>query len=162
MAYQILSGEPASSVCHGNLLVSSASFRAMERIPPRHTCDGINVNPSLVIDQVPTGTKSLALIVDDPDAPDGTWVHWVIWNIPVIHEIKENSAPGKQGTNDFGKEIYCGPCPPKGTHHYFFKVYALDCKLELATGSKKIALEKAMVGHVLGFGQLIGLYKKSN
>jgi len=101
----------------------------------------------------------LALIVDDPDAPMGTWVHWVVWNI-VPGDIKEASIPGIQGRNDFGKLDYGGPCPPSGTHRYFFKVYALNAELDLAEGSSKQDLLEAMDGHMLDNGELIGLFSK--
>jgi Raf kinase inhibitor-like YbhB/YbcL family protein len=140
--------------------VSSALFRQNDFIPRRYTCEGKNVNPSLNIDHIPKRTESLAVIVDDPDAPVDTWVHWLMWNIPVTHHLKENDAPGVQGASDFGKNIYSGPCPPKGTHRYFFKVYALDCKLEIPAGASKPDLEQAMDGHILGFGELIGLFKR--
>ena len=140
--------------------VSSAAFKENELIPRRYTCDGKNVNPALNLDHIPNESQSLAIIVDDPDAPAGTWVHWVIWNIPVIHHVKEDHAPGLQGINDFKKKIYCGPCPPKGIHRYFFKVYSLDCALQIPENSNKQDLEIAMAGHILGFGELIGLYKR--
>lgn len=148
------------AISYKRIGVSSAAFKDNGFIPPRYTCDGKDVNPALNFDHIPGDAQSLAIIVDDPDAPAGTWVHWVIWNIPVTHHLKEGHAAGTQGINDFNKHIYCGPCPPKGTHRYFFKVYALDCKLEIPGSSPKADLEKAMAGHILGVGELIGLYKK--
>jgi Raf kinase inhibitor-like YbhB/YbcL family protein len=121
------------------------------------------VNPSLVIDNVPAGAKSLALIVDDPDAPHGTWVHWVVWGMdPKTKEIRENSVPAgaKQGMNDFRKRNYGGPCPPSGTHRYFFKLYALDIAPDLGPDTTKAALEKAMTGHILAQAEITGLYKR--
>jgi Raf kinase inhibitor-like YbhB/YbcL family protein len=109
------------------------------------------------------GTKSLALIVDDPDAPAGTWVHWVVWNIdPAVKEIKENSLPpGAQvGMNDFRKRGYGGPCPPGGVHRYFFKLYALDAALTLGPNTTKALLEQEINGHVVAQSELIGLYKR--
>jgi len=129
-------------------------------IPKKYTCDDRDINPSLNIEDLPKETKSLALIVDDPDASMGTWVHWVVWNIPPAKEILEDSVPGTEGVNDFRKHSYGGPCPPSGTHRYFFKVYALDTKLELSPNSKKRDLEKAMEGHVLAKGEIIGLYSR--
>lgn len=100
------------------------------------------------------------MIVDDPDAPIGTWVHWVVWNIPLRGEIREDSVPGTEGLNDFRKHSYGGPCPPSGTHRYFFKVYALDTKLDLKGNSRKRDVERAMKGHILAQGQLVGLYSR--
>ncbi|MFI5154044.1 MAG: YbhB/YbcL family Raf kinase inhibitor-like protein [Chitinophagales bacterium] len=140
--------------------ISSKAFENNEFIPVKYTCDGLNVSPPLDIDHVPLDARSLAIIVDDPDAPTGIWVHWVIWNIPITHHVKENEAHGIQGTNDFRKHGYGGPCPPNGTHRYFFKIYALDRLLDLHSNSGKAELEKAMSGHILGFGELIGLYAR--
>ncbi len=147
----------------GALQITSSAFQNNGNIPREYTCDGKDINPPLMIAGVPQGTKSLALICDDPDAPVGIWVHWVIWNIdPGVKEIKENTVPqgAVQGINDFRKHSYGGPCPPSGTHRYFFKVYALDTMLGISTNSTKADLEKAMKGHILGEGQLIGLYKR--
>ncbi|HTF02418.1 MAG TPA: YbhB/YbcL family Raf kinase inhibitor-like protein, partial [Bacteroidia bacterium] len=105
-------------------------------------------------------TKSLALIMDDPDAPSGDFVHWVMWNIPVQEKIAENTAPGMQGLNGRKETKYTGPCPPSGTHHYHFKIYALDTELSLLTTTDKQGLLLAMKGHILGTGELIGLFKK--
>lgn len=140
--------------------LTSPEFENNKFIPKKFTCQGDDINPELVIDGVPEGAQSLVLIVDDPDAPMGTWVHWVVYDMDVIPTIEENSIPGEQGINDFGRKNYGGPCPPSGTHRYFFKIYALDKKLGLKEGVKKSDLEKAMQGHILGQAQLIGLYKK--
>jgi Raf kinase inhibitor-like YbhB/YbcL family protein len=143
------------------LTVSSPSFKHNEQIPSKYTCDGINVNPALLIGSIPPKTKSLALIMDDPDAPNGTFDHWLLWNIPAKDKkVEENNAPGIQGKNGKGENGYAGPCPPSGTHHYHFKIYALDSKLDLEAGSDKQELEKAMKDHILGFGELIGTYKR--
>jgi Raf kinase inhibitor-like YbhB/YbcL family protein len=143
------------------LNIASAVFKADEMIPVKYTCDGANINPSLDIKGIPDETKCLAIIVDDPDASAGNWVHWLVWNIPVTHHIKENHIPGTEGVNDFQKHHYGGPCPPSGTHRYFFKVYALDAILDLPPDTKKSQLEKAMSEHIIGFGELIGLYKRN-
>ena len=140
--------------------LSSPSFQDHALIPQRFTCQGENVNPELAIDGIPDGTLSLALIVDDPDAPMGTWVHWVVYDIPVTHKISEHSVPGKQGMNSFRKQDYGGPCPPSGTHRYFFKLYALDQKLNMPEGENARTLDKAMEGHILEKAELVGLYKK--
>jgi hypothetical protein len=141
--------------------ILSPEFQSSGFIPKKFTCQGEDVNPALIIEDIPKEAKSLALIVDDPDAPMGTWVHWVAFDIPLINRAEENSIPGKQGRNDFGREDYGGPCPPSGTHRYFFKIYALDKILNLTEGITKEELEKAMEGHILGQAELIGLYKKT-
>ena len=140
--------------------ITSPEFQNNQLMPGKFTCDGEDINPALNIEGVPEGTKSLALIMDDPDAPMGTWVHWVVFDIPVISEIKENSVPGKQGNNTAGRKQYHGPCPPSGTHRYFFKIYALDTVLNLNEGITKSQLEKAMESHILDKAELIGLYKR--
>ena len=143
------------------LKITSPVFENNDNIPRKYTCDGMDINPPLFIENVPADVTSLALIVDDPDAPMGTWVHWVLWNIiPGTKEIKENRVPegAKQGINDFGKHDYGGPCPPSGTHRYFFKLYALDRLLDLSPNSKKADLEKSMKGHIISQAQILGLY----
>jgi len=142
------------------LKITCSAFQNEEYIPLKYTCDGENVNPPLDIEHIPKETRCLVLIVDDPDASIGTWVHWVVWNIPVTHHIKENEVHGTEGINDFRKRHYCGPCPPSGTHRYFFKIYALNALLDLPADTKKPGLEKAMSDHILGFGELIGSYKR--
>jgi Raf kinase inhibitor-like YbhB/YbcL family protein len=143
------------------MMLTSSAFKEGERIPSKYTCDGADCNPPLHIEGIPSNTKSLALIVDDPDAPVGTWVHWVVFGIPIVTDISEKSLPGKQGRNDFGRNNWGGPCPPSGTHRYFFKLYALDNALGLPEGSAKAALEKAMQGHILAKAELVGLYSRS-
>ncbi len=143
--------------------ISSPAFEANQTIPSKYTCDGENINPPLQIYDVPAGAKSLVLISDDPDAPMGTWVHWTVWNIlPETKEIGENSAPvgAVEGMTSFGNNGYGGPCPPSGTHRYFFKLYALDTILDLPQFAKAADVEKAMVGHILDKAELIGLYKR--
>jgi Raf kinase inhibitor-like YbhB/YbcL family protein len=145
------------------LTISSPAFGHNGNIPAKHTCDGRDINPPLAIGNVPPDAKSLVLIVDDPDAPAGTWVHWVIWNIdPNTADIREDSVPkgAIQGVNDFRKHSYGGPCPPSGTHRYFFKLYALDILLNLTPNSGKAGIEKAMQGHILSRAEIIGLYKR--
>ena len=140
---------------------TSPAFGHNQTIPKKYTCEGDDINPRLIITDIPAAAKSLTLIVDDPDAPMGTWVHWVVFDIPVAGEIKEDSIPGKQGYNDFGRNDWGGPCPPSGTHRYFFKIYALDTILNLKEGVKKKEVERAMRGHILDKTELVGLYKKS-
>jgi Raf kinase inhibitor-like YbhB/YbcL family protein len=141
--------------------ISSTAFKDGEMIPAKYTCDGINVNPPFDIKDIPEETKCLVLIADDPDAPIGTWVHWIVWNIPVTHHLKENTVHGAEGLNDFQQHRYGGPCPPSGTHRYFFKIYALNALLDLPVNTKKIKLEKAMSEHIIGFGELVGLYQRN-
>lgn len=145
------------------LKVSSPAFEQNGKIPSVYTCDGANINPPLQIDHVPLGTKSLALVFDDVDAPRGSYVHWILWNIdPGGKEIRENSVPegAIQGLNDFKKNHYGGPCPPRRSHRYVFKVYALDTRLDLSPRSTKADLERAMKGHILRQAQWMGRYQK--
>jgi Raf kinase inhibitor-like YbhB/YbcL family protein len=148
------------AIDYKQIKVSSTAFKPDELIPAKYTCDGEDISPPLDIKDIPEEAKCLALIVDDPDAPISTWVHWVVWNIPVTHHIKENDVHGVEGMNDFIQHRYGGPCPPSGTHRYFFKIYALDALLDLPRNTKKIQLEKAMSEHIIGFGELIGLYER--
>lgn len=156
------STEATRAVDYKPLKVTSPVFTDNEMIPVAYTCDGKNYSPPLHIDHIPEETKCLAIIVDDPDAPVSTWVHWLIWNIPVTHHIKENKVHGTEGLNDFQHTHYDGPCPPSGMHRYFFKVYALDTLLDIPVTVKKIQLERAMSEHIIAFGELIGLYKRKN
>lgn len=140
--------------------ITSSAFKHNEYILEKFTCDGQDCNPPLAIKDIPDNAKSLALIMDDPDAPMGTWVHWVVFDIPIMEDIKENSIPGTQGVNTSGDKNYGGPCPPSGVHRYFFKIYALDTVLNVREGITKQELETAMRGHVLAQAELIGLYKR--
>lgn len=142
--------------------IKSPTFKPNEMIPSKYTCDAQDINPPLTIENIPDAAKELVLIVDDPDAPAKTWVHWVVYNMPVQSEIKENSIPGTQGLNDFGKINYGGPCPPSGRHRYVFKAYALDTKLRLDEGMTKEQVEEAMQGHLLDQAELVGVYQKSD
>jgi Raf kinase inhibitor-like YbhB/YbcL family protein len=142
------------------LRVTSPALGSNGLIPEKYTRDGNDVNPPLHIEDIPEEAKSLALIVDDPDAPMGTWVHWVVWNIPPVRDIQEDSVPGIEGINDFQKHSYGGSCPPSGTHRYFFKVYALDAKLQLSQNARKKDVEKAMDARILAKGEIIGLYSR--
>lgn len=143
--------------------LQSPVFQNQASIPALYTCDDQDINPPLQISGVPSDAKSLALVVDDPDAPIGDWVHWLLWNMdPATTEILENSVPSGavQGLTDFGNNEWGGPCPPSGTHRYFFKLYALDIALELPSSTKKADLEAALQGHVLAQTELIGLYQR--
>lgn len=144
-----------------NLKIKSSAFSAGDSIPSRYTCDGEDVNPPLEVENLPDGTKSLVLIIEDPDAPKQVWDHWLVWNIPPENSIDEDSIPGKEGKNSFGKHHYGGPCPPSGTHRYFFKVFALEDQLDLPENAEKEELEEAMVGKILAKGELMGLYSRN-
>ncbi len=147
-----------------NFILKSPAFNNNEPIPSKYTCDAQNINPPLQIENIPLGTKSLVLIMDDPDATGGvTWDHWLIWNLnPDLRTIEENQVPAGaiQGTTSFGEIKYGGPCPPKGSnpHHYMFRLYALDSILNLPAGASKTEIEEAIKNHKLGETVLIGLY----
>jgi Raf kinase inhibitor-like YbhB/YbcL family protein len=143
------------------LKLTSTAFQENGLIPTKYTCDGKNVNPPLEIESIPADVKSLVLIVEDPDAPVGTWLHWILWNIPVTHIIHENEAPGIQGKNDFGNSNYGGPCPPGGTHRYVFKIYGLNELIDLPKGSSRNDVDRAMREHLVAYGELMGRYKRS-
>ena len=143
--------------------IESTAFKDNKLIPPKYTCDGEGVNPPLVISDVPENAKSLVLIVDDPDAPRGTFVHWIVWNIsPHIKEIPENSCPQNsvEGMTDSGRSGYCAPCPPYGTHRYFFKLFALNTTLDLDTSVGAADIEKEIEKNILVKTQLVGLYRR--
>ncbi|HEX5027139.1 MAG TPA: YbhB/YbcL family Raf kinase inhibitor-like protein [Agriterribacter sp.] len=150
--------EPGTQASFKLLQVTSDAFENESLISVKYTCDGANISPPLNIDHIPEEAQCLALIVDDPDAPVSPWTHWIAWNIPVTHHIKENEIHGTEGINDFGHAHYAGPCPPAGTHRYVFKVYALDKILDIPPQTRKHQLEKEISGHIIAFGELIGLY----
>ncbi len=142
--------------------ITSLDFKQNEKIPVKFTGDGDDINPNLEISEIPENAKSLVLIMDDPDAPAGIWVHWLVWNIsPKTREIKENTVPKNavQGTNSWARNDYGGPAPPNGTHRYFFKIFALDTELNLQEGSSKEELERAMQEHITDKAELVGLYR---
>ncbi|MBS3104901.1 YbhB/YbcL family Raf kinase inhibitor-like protein [Candidatus Woesearchaeota archaeon] len=143
--------------------LTSSAFTHNSAIPSEYTCDGNDLSPELMISDVPSNAKSLVLISDDPDAPVGTWDHWVVFNIPPLTaSIPKGTEPkGTAGKNSWGRTGYGGPCPPSGTHRYFFKLYALDTTLNLPQGAAKKDLEKAMQGHIVAQAQLMGNYKRS-
>ena len=148
--------------------INSTVFEEGEPIPTRYTCSGVDISPPLEWDALPQDTKSLALICEDPDAPGGLWTHWIIFNLPadtthlpehlMEREMLDNGA--KQGLNDFGRVGYGGPCPPGGTHRYFFKIYALDIKLDLPPLIRRNEFLETITGHVLDEGQLMGVYTR--
>ncbi len=148
--------------------VASSVFEEGGVMPARYTCDGLDVSPPLSWSSVPDGTQSFALIADDPDVPSGTFVHWVLYNLPPDRRRLPEDVPNRetlpsgaaQGVNGAGRVGYMGPCPPSGTHRYFFKLYALDKQLGLAEGATKADVAKAMEGHVLAQGELMGTYRR--
>lgn len=158
----------SATVVSSQIALTSAAFKEGQSIPRPYTCDGINISPPLEWSGVSKSAKTLAIIADDPDAPAGTWVHWVLYNLPAdniglvenVPATENLKAGGFQGKNDFGKIGYGGPCPPSGTHRYFFKIYALDGELALKAGATKAEVEKAMTGHVVAQGQLMGTYRR--
>ena len=156
-----------------NMMLTSSVFYQNGMIPQRHTCDGSDISPPLAWSGLPAGTKSLVLIVDDPDAPDPAaprmiWSHWVLYNLPPIAGELPEGVPAKalpqgtlQGVNDWQRTGYGGPCPPVGRHRYFFKLYALDSVLPDLGKPAKVGVEKAMQGHILGHAELMGQYQRS-
>lgn len=148
--------------------LTSPAFAEGQMIPSKYTADGEDISPPLSWEGLPPQTQSLVLIQDDPDAPVGTWVHWLVWNIPTEPNfLPENMPPQKvltngtrQGLNDFGRIGYGGPAPPSGTHRYFFRIYALDTMLDLPAGASRGQLEKAIKGHILAQAQLMGRYTR--
>jgi Raf kinase inhibitor-like YbhB/YbcL family protein len=151
------------------LSLQSNAFVHEGDMPRKYTCDGTDVSPALAWNDPPAGTQSFSLIMDDPDAPAGTWVHWVMYDLPAharelpegVPKEKELKDASRQGRNDFSRLGYGGPCPPRGpAHRYFFKLYALDARLALPPGASKADLEKAMKGHILAQAQLMGRYKR--
>lgn len=150
--------------------ITSMAFEDNTSMPNTYTCDGKNINPPLMWSGIPNNTKSLALIEDDPDAPNGDWVHWLLWNIPpTVVSIPERFSPSTapetapiiEGTTSFSHAAYGGPCPPSGTHHYHFKLYALDTTLTLPSTAKKEELLQVMRGHIIDQAELIGLYQRT-
>jgi hypothetical protein len=170
-ALSLNAAETTPSVKQGvpmSIAVTSPAFASMAPIPQKYTCDGADISPPLQWAGIPPQAKSIVCISDDPDAPMGTWVHWVVYDIPpTIDSLGEDqpktdtlACGARQGKTDFGKIGYGGPCPPGGTHRYFFKIYALDAMLNLASGKTKHDIEKAMKGHILSQGELIGAYSR--
>ncbi len=141
--------------------ISSPEFNQGQAIPKKFSCQGENISPTLIVKEIPKNTESLALIVSDPDAPSGTFDHWVVWNIPVTETISEGAQLKDQGINSFGKKGYGGPCPPVGQkHRYYFKLYALNTTLNLPAESYSYHLIGGIMGHVLDEAELMGTYQK--
>ena len=150
-----------SFALHAALMVSSPDFGDKAMIPKKFTCQGASISPALHFGELPSQTKSLAIIMHDPDAPrQGGFTHWVVFNIDPARDIPQNFKGGMQGLNGSGKAGYTGPCPPSGVHHYHFMVYALDTRLQLSENTGKAELEKAMKGHIRAQGELVGLCSK--
>lgn len=144
--------------------ISTPAFNNGDPIPSKYTCDGEDINPALHMNDIHPDAKSLVLVMDDPDTPAGTWIHWVVWNInPHITKIAENSIPedGIEGRTSFGKSSYGGPCPHQGTHRYFFKLYALDTLLTIPLTSEARGVEEAMKGHVIADAMMMGTYARN-
>ena len=146
----------------GTLVVRSVAFGHNGHIPLQYTCEGENFNPPIEIGDVPVETETLAIIMEDPDAPRGIFVHCVLWDLAPHCSIAEKTNQGISGKNSFGKTGYGGPCPPSGTHRYYFRVYALDKSLDLDSAADKHRLLEAMEDHILAKGELMGLYSKKN
>ena len=142
------------------LKLSSPAFNNEGEIPSKYTCDGEGINPALHIENIPEDTKTLALIVEDPDAPHGVFDHWIVWNINTVARIEEQSNPGTSGDNSAGKSGYHPPCPPVGSHRYYFYVFALNVTLDLLAGAGKKELQAAMEGHIIAKGSLMGRYER--
>jgi Raf kinase inhibitor-like YbhB/YbcL family protein len=163
-AVSLISSVVSAKIPHeATMNLSSPDFSEGGNIPERYTCDGKDISPTLKIDEVPKEAKSLVLIVDDPDAPGGNFTHWLMWNVgPDQAEIVANSLPHNavQGVNDFGKNKYSGPCPPPGTHRYYFRLYALDTALTLPASSKRKVVDSAIKGHIIAEATLMGRYAR--
>jgi hypothetical protein len=142
------------------MTIRSSAFSENESIPKKYSCDGENVSPPLELKELPRNTESLVLICDDPDAPGKTFLHWLAYDIEPTGSIAEGQSVGTEGKNDFGKNGYGGPCPPGGTHRYYFRVYALDAKLGIKPGASRSDVESAISGHVLDQAELMGRYAR--
>src|SRR2546430_162889 len=168
---QLVTQPPPANTSTNNkaeIKLTSSAFSEGQPIPRAYTCDGVNISPPLEWSGVPKTARTIAIVCDDPDAPGGTWVHWVLYNLPAENiGLVENlpatenvKAGGFQGQNDFGKSGYGGPCPPSGTHRYYFKIFAFDRELDLPSGAKRGQLDAAMKGHVVAQGELMGRYSR--
>ncbi|CAN5433568.1 hypothetical protein BH11BAC1_BH11BAC1_02950 [soil metagenome] len=148
------------SLFQATLTITSPDFHEGKMIPEKFTCEGANTSPAITITNIPKEAVSMVLIMDDPDAPNGGYDHWVVFNIEPGGNILENTVPGIQGANGIGEANYTGPCPPTGEHHYHFKVYALDMMLNLKSGAGKKSVIDNIAGHVIASGEIVGLYSK--
>lgn len=162
------SPSPSPQTSDRAITITSSAFQEGQPIPRQYTCDGVNVSPALEWTGVPKTAKTIAIIADDPDAPSGTFTHWVLYNLPSetigmvenLPATEDLKSGGHQGLNDFNQVGYGGPCPPSGRHRYFFKLFALDYELPLKAGAKRPEVDQAMEGHILGQGQLMGTYHR--
>lgn len=146
----------------GTLEITSQAFAHGSDIPSRYTCEGENINPPLHLSHLPANAVSLAVIMEDPDAVSGCFLHWIAWNIPATHQVTEQYTHGIMGINGAHRGGYTGPCPPTGRHRYFFKVYALDAVLDISPIASRKDLEQAMSGHIIAYGELMGKYQKKD
>lgn len=163
MVFVSVSALQGQEVKMPQLTLTSAAFKHSQPIPARFSCEGSDTSPPLAIEGVPKEAKALALIMDDPDAPAGTWVHWVLWNIdPSTKQIAQGSTPrgAEQGVNSWLRKGYGGPCPPSGQHRYFFRLYALSQRLNLPSNSTRKDLDRAMKGKILAQTELLGVYSR--
>ncbi len=160
MYYHTMIDEVIKSVDYKPLKVSSSAFHEGGLIPAKYTCDGDNVNPPLDITGFPAETKSLAIVLEDPDAPIRPWLHWLAWDIQIARHIKEARIMEAEGRNDFGEYNYLGPCPPTAVDLYYFRVFALDTFLNLPVDISKRDLQRNMNEHIIGFGETMGVYKR--
>ena len=142
------------------MIITTSSFNNNGMIPPEFTCEGDNINPDISIESMPAGAESMALVIEDIDAAQGSFIHWLVFNIPVSSAIEQNSVPGTQARNDSRGNDYYGPCPAVGTHRYVFTLYALDAMLDLPEGTGHEAVRKALAGHTLEKAEITGKYKK--
>ena len=143
------------------LNISSTAFNSEGNIPAKYTCDGEDINPPLTVSDIPEDAQTLAIIMEDPDAPKGIFTHWLVWNIRKSQHIKEHTNPGISGNNSAGKTGYHGPCPPSGSHRYYFHVYALNDELDLHVGADRASLEDAMKDHILAQGSIMAHYQRT-
>ena len=146
----------------GSMKITSPAFNDNDFIPVKYTCEGDDINPQLDFEMVPNKAKSLVLIVEDPDAPNGLWTHWILYDIPLdLRTIKENSAPGKQGMNTSNQMSYQGPCPPgKKPHRYFFRLYALDARIEIPKEVTRKQIDPIILKHVIETAEIMGYYSR--
>jgi Raf kinase inhibitor-like YbhB/YbcL family protein len=159
----VTSTNPTLPMNDQKFLIRSPAFQNEQRIPSKYTCDGDDISPPLAIENIPESTASMVLLVDDPDAPSGTWTHWLVFNIPRdVTRIGEGTIPiGTRGNTSWSTTDYGGPCPPEGTHRYSFKIYALGTTLRLNEGASKQEVLEALKGHILAESELIGTYERS-
>ncbi|HNP22203.1 MAG TPA: YbhB/YbcL family Raf kinase inhibitor-like protein [Panacibacter sp.] len=160
MTIPLMHAEALSVADFREMKMTSPAFTDGEAIPERYTCDGKNINPPFDLDKIPATAKCLAIVADDANSPSGGWLHWLLWNIPVTHHLKEGDVHGEKGINDFGRYGYGGPCAPDGLHYYTFKIYALDALLNLPVTVTKQEFVKEMSWHIVGYAEMTGNYRR--